>query len=420
MNNILSSFPDQQSLLQMFPIMETLAVNAHIHTPYSFSAFSDIAEIFTLARQENISVLGINDFFVSDGFKPFSEEALKSGIFPLFNLEFISLLKQEQQHGIRINDPNNPGRCYFSGKGLNFPFSLENPLQMKMKKVVSESQNQVRAMIGRANDWFERTSAGIRLSYEDIRKAYARDLVRERHIAKAIRVAVFDIALDDTDRMNLLTRIFEGNRPKSPLQDIPGLENEIRGNLLKSGGKAFVEEDENAFLSLDEVIEIILQAGGIPCYPVLLDDRNGSYTEFEKDPESLWQELRNRNISCLELIPGRNDAGHLEKFVNFFHSKGFVILMGTEHNTPDMIPLVCDTRDRMPISKEMQRVSYEGCCVVAAHQYLNAKGRNGFVRNKDKTDTNGKDTFIRLGNAVIHHFLQSFKRNKPWKEHYPT
>ena len=60
------------------------------------------------------------------------------------------------------------------------------------------------------------------------------------------------------------------------MSDIPALDNEIRGNLLKSGGKAFVEEDENAFMSLDEVIEIILAAGGIPCYPVLLDDKNGA------------------------------------------------------------------------------------------------------------------------------------------------
>jgi len=39
-------------------------------------------------------------------------------------------------------------------------------------------------------------------------------------------------------------------------------------------------------MSLEEVIEIITNAGGIPCYPVLLDDRNGNYTEYEKDRNS--------------------------------------------------------------------------------------------------------------------------------------
>jgi len=32
----------------------------------------------------------------------------ESWIFPLFNIEFISLLKKEQKEGVRINDPNNP------------------------------------------------------------------------------------------------------------------------------------------------------------------------------------------------------------------------------------------------------------------------------------------------------------------------
>jgi len=53
----------------------------------------------------------------------------------------------------------------------------------------------------------------------------------------------------------------------------------------------------------------------------------------------LRQELVKKQIGCIELIPGRNDATHLERFVNFFHEKGFVVLLGTEHNAPDMIRL---------------------------------------------------------------------------------
>ena len=40
---------------------------------------------------------------------------------------------------------------------------------------------------------------------------------------------------------------------------------------------------------------------------------------------------------------------HLERFVEFFHDKEFVILLGTEHNAPEMIPLTCDTRDKKPL-----------------------------------------------------------------------
>jgi len=60
--------------------------NAHIHTPYSFSAFPDMASIFRLAKDENIAVLGINDFFVADGYSEFCSASVRNRIFPLFIL----------------------------------------------------------------------------------------------------------------------------------------------------------------------------------------------------------------------------------------------------------------------------------------------------------------------------------------------
>jgi hypothetical protein len=402
-SNFLSTFPDSQTLLRMAPGGEIPQVNGHVHTPYSFSAFESISQIFEMARKEKIVAVGINDFFVCDGYEPFCNEALKNRVFPLFNIEFISLLKPEQQQGIRINDPNNPGRCYFSGKGLDYPFSVDKPLAEKLRHIVGQSQEQVKAMIEKCNQWFASLETSIRLNYPDIRNHFAKELVRERHIAKAIRVAVFSACQGEGERKELLTRIFGAKEPKSDLSDIPALDNEIRGNLLKSGGKAFVEEDENAFMSLEEVIEIILAAGGIPCYPVLLDDKNGTYTEYERDPETLFKELSKRNIKCLELIPGRNDASHLQRFVEYFQSRDFIILFGTEHNAPEMIPLACDTRDKKPLNSYISRISYEGACVVAAHQYLRAKGLTGFISEKGLPDTTRKSELVKLGNAVIHY-----------------
>ena len=109
--------------------------NGHIHTPYSFSAFSDMETIFRMAREEKIAVLGINDFYVSDGYDEFHKGCIANRIFPLFNIEFIGLLKEEQKKGIRINDPNNPGRIYFSGKGLDYPFHTGWMQKRQLKKV---------------------------------------------------------------------------------------------------------------------------------------------------------------------------------------------------------------------------------------------------------------------------------------------
>ncbi len=53
-----------------------------------------------------------------------------------------------------------------------------------------------------------------------------------------------------------------------------------------------MEEDEKSFLELKKIIKIIIKAGGIPCYPVLLDDPSGKFTEFEGDYEKLFQSLK--------------------------------------------------------------------------------------------------------------------------------
>jgi hypothetical protein len=409
--SILKNYPNPEELISWFEGLKKntiYEVNGHVHTPFSFSSFSDIESIFALAKKENIKVLGINDFFVADGYPSFYEQSIKNDVFALFNIEFIGLLKEEQTKGIRINDPNNPGRCYFSGKGLTFPFDLPADLDAKLQSVIKESQVQVKAMVDKANTWFKEINAGIELDFTHLKKKFAKELVRERHIAKAIRVAVYEKAADEAGRKDLFKLIYGGKDSKVSMDDIPGLENEIRSNLLKSGGKAFVEEDDKAFMSIDEVIKIILGAGGIPCYPVLLDDKNGVYTEYEGDKEKLYTELTKRKIACIELIPGRNGASHLEEFVKFFDSKGIVVNFGTEHNAPDMIPLTCDTRGKIALSEDMRRISFEGACVIAAHQYLRAKGLPAFVdATTGKADVSKKAYFVKLGKAVIEKFTNN-------------
>jgi hypothetical protein len=405
MTNFLKSYPEKEKLLGMYPESRVLPVNSHIHTPYSFSAFDSIPQIFEMARKEHMAALGINDFFVTDGYEPFCKYALQHGIFPMFNIEFISLLKEEQAQHIRINDPNNPGRCYFCGKGLDSPFALPSSLLSKLGVVIDESQQQVKEMIERCNSWFTELGIPLQLNYLDIRRDFAQNLVRERHIAKAIRYEVSGKYPNDVEQKNIFRLLFSGKDPVSDIHDGAALENEIRTMLLKSGGKAFVEENERAFMSLDDVIEIILAAGGIPCYPVLLDDKNGNYTEYERDPAVLHQQLSRRNIRCIELIPGRNSQDHLLTFVKYFHDRDYVILFGTEHNTPDMIPLTCDTRGHKPLPGLLHEISWKGACVIAAHQYCRVRGLPGFSSGIRPSELHS------LGNAVIFHTIENYRNH---------
>ena len=405
--SIFNTFPEPEELINWHkkqPQTMIPEINGHIHTPHSFSAFSEIEQPFQLAKDEGVSVLGINDFYTTDGYDEFAGQAEKYKIFPLFNIEFMALQNDLQEAGIRVNDPNNPGRTYFSGKGLRQPAEMSTKSAQKIHQLQEESNNQTYQMVEKLNAFFAEKNIDIQFDARELQERLAKNLFRERHIAQAIRIAVFEKEDTDLGRAKLLNAIFSGKEIKSAIDDEAGLENEIRGNLLKSGGAAFVLENPKAFLSLEDVIEIIIDAGGIPCYPVLLDFGNANFTDYEADKEKLMQELIQHDVYSIELIPARNDYRILKDFVNYFNKKGFVITFGTEHNTPKLDPLKVSGGGGIELDDEMKQINYEGAAIVAAHQYLVANGKTGYLDGK-KAKTGEKEIFIQLGKAVIAHFL---------------
>ncbi len=373
-----------------------LNINCHIHTPYSFSAFESMEQAFQMAKEENIAALGINDFNTFAGYDEFAALSKKYGVYPMFNVEFMGLLAEEQQKGIRINDPNNPGRIYFSGKGLDYPVKLSGEALEKFTNTFNESNRQTKAMLEKASVFMQSVSPELVLDYDRVINTYTHGMLRERHISKAIRMKVFEQFPSTEERKEVFQKLFGGKELKSDLENDAGIDNEIRSNLLKAGGPAFVPEDPKAFLPLDDIITIIREAGGIPCYPVLLDDPKGFYTEYEANAENLYNELQKRNICSVELIPGRNDINHLRTFVEFFESKGFIITFGTEHNTPDLIPLTVDTRGNIPLNTYLKKVNYEGTCIIAAHQHLRSGGLEG-VSCEDVKDGVRRAELIAMG-----------------------
>jgi hypothetical protein len=399
--SFLEKFPERNTLLDAYQSDHAqlpLKVNNHVHTPHSFSAFETIEEAVEMARDEDVKVLGINDFYVADGYEAFIQKCRQQGIFPLLNIELIGISGEDQEAGIRVNDPNNPGRTYISGKGLAFPSILPEPQQQKLDGVVKESNIQVAKMVDLLNRWLTHQQVEISLSVEEIMKEHAMLLLRERHVAKALRLKLEAASGSDEIFFGLLEKMYGGQSSEKQRNDSAGIEEELRARLLKAGTPAFVPEDEKAFMNLEEIIGIIQDAGGLPTYPMLLDGAGGGITEFESEKEKLLEVLRERGFRSVEMIPLRNRIEVLKEYAEYFYENGFVVSFGTEHNTTAMLPLTVSCKQKVPLDKALMQISSNGAAYMAAHHYLLVKEGPGFQMES-------RDEMERLGRAVLAHYF---------------
>ena len=377
-------------------------VNAHMHTPYSFSAFSDLDDALDRAAAEEVKVVGINDFYTTEGYQEWADGCTKRQLYPLFGIEFISLNEEDQKAGLRVNDPANPGRTYLSGKGLSYPFRLEEPYAIMLSGVRDEANRQVEAMCGKLNELLHRKNCGFGLDLKQITDELTKGQVRERHLAKALRINVYKVCDNDEIRIKeLLESFFDGKKLKSSVDNVAAVENEIRGNLLKAGGAAFVAEEASAFLPMETVQKIIIAAGGIPTYPFLADDANGGYTDFENDLERVAKQLAERGFHSVEFITTRNDVELLEKYAVYLYDQGFVVTFGSEHNTPAMEPIELFARGGVPLTGRLMEINYKGACVIAAHQHLVKQGLNGYIDQDGNADRSKRQELEALGDQLI-------------------
>ncbi len=341
-------------------------VNAHLHTPYSFSAFTGVDQALDMAAEEGVKVVGINDFYTMDGYSEWKEGCARRNLCPMMGIEFISLNSEDQAAGLRVNDPNNPGRTYISGKGLSFPVILEGREAKLLSDVRAESNLQVERMCAKLNAHLDTVGAGFNLDFAWIVKELTKGSVRERHLATALRLAVEN---HTKDVLPLYEKIFGGVPLKASVDNNAAVENEIRSRLLKAGGTAFVPEDPKAFLPMETVCEIIKAAGGIPTYPFLADNAKGEFTDFEGDLQKAVDTLKKRGFNSAEFITTRNTTKVLEEYASYLVDEGFTVTFGSEHNTPALEPIKLRTSDHPEgLSEKLRMINFRGACKVVAHQ----------------------------------------------------
>ena len=175
-------------------------------------------------------------------------------------------------------------------------------------------------------------------------------------------------------------------------------------NPGQPGKVCFVPE---SFVNLSQAKELILELGGISCYPVLADG-SSQRCEYETPVEKLIETLKAEQYSMVEFIPVRNEPVVLAEYVKAIRQAGIAVVAGTEHNTLELLPIepMCVGGQDSP--QDVKDIFWEGVCVLAGHAFLSAHGERGFVDSSaDYNDTEERiDAFSRIGDVVLKRYFK--------------
>jgi hypothetical protein len=356
-------------------------VNSHIHSPYSFSPFDNIGQAIRFAVEENVTVLGINDYNTIEGYEEFYNECRRSNIYPLFGIEFLTVSPEDKSAGLRWNDQVNPGMICICGKGLKYPAMFSTDTRNSLAAVWKSSQDRIWSIILKVNDLLKNRHIDISLDYNIIRKAYARTRVSERHVAKALYLELVKKWNTSDELIAAFRHLFDDQTFETDVADSVVLQNEICKKLFWAGGAAYIEERDSAYFRFGEARAVILSAGGIPSYPLLLDEEAG-FTEYEMSCEKLCNDLLDRGFFAVEFISEKITFDTLKRYALYFKMNGFIVTFGTDHNTVEQSSLVPSARGNRPFDDELIQVGYQGACIIAAHQEFCRRGQPGFINEQ--------------------------------------
>ena len=365
--------------------------NGHIHTSESFSVFRSPSEAVWQAAREGVAFLGINDHYTVAGHDEFRRACEVAGIAAGFSLEAVAVDRDAAEAGLKLNDPDNPGRIYLCGKGVTRVPAESLPEMQSLARMRAALERRNREITGKVAALFKDRLGASGPAWEDVLALTPRGNATERHVAYAVLLRLRELAAQQGKSLAEIITAFCGAVPPAGGDDA-ALQIFLRAKLLKAGAPCYVPEDPDAFVSVAELRRIFLAFGSIPTYPVL----GNPILAGEQNIEALLDKLESLGFYAVEVIPHRNTRERLEEIVFAAQRRWWPVFNGTEHNTPETKPML----DPFALDPEFEPWFRQSTAVLLGHQRLVARGKPGFV------DLEGRPT-ISDPKARFEHFSQA-------------
>ncbi len=272
--------------------------NMHSHTFFSFNAYGySPTALAWLARRSGYKLMGIVDFDVLDGVDEFLTACERVGVRGSAGLETRVFIPE---FAIReINSPGEPGIFYHMGIGFT---SSDAPQQVQpiLDDMRRRARQRNEGVAARVNAYLET----VQIDYEgDVLPLTPAGNATERHmvaayIHKAARVFQDPEGLAGfwADRLKM-----ESAQVTAMMGSPAKFQDTVRGKLMKRGGVGYVQPDGGSFPTVEQVNELIVACGALPC-ATWLDGMSAG----EQAEEELLHLLIEKGIVAFNIIPDRN------------------------------------------------------------------------------------------------------------------
>jgi hypothetical protein len=351
--------------------VENGCINLHVHTNESFSFFSSPTEAVWYAYVEGLEYFGINDHYTIAGHEEFRAAAEIASIKSVFSIEIIAMDEKSQRRGRRYNDPDNAGRCYLVGKGVTRDLLPGSRGFRLLAKIHRSIRDRNRRIVEELNEYAGERGIHIGLDYGEVEGLTPRGNTTERHVVQAFCQKMARRYPEVDERGARYAALLNEPIEEALLSNPAKLQQRVRAKLVKSGMPCFVEEEKSGFVSIEDLVDIYLEYGSIPIYPLM----GIPITEEEEDLDALFSKIRRFRLNALEIIDFRTRIERAAQIIDAASDQGYPVFIGSEHNTREELSL------RGPVAEHPDFYSYfrRSANFVIGHQRLMGLCDFGYV-----------------------------------------
>ena len=274
-------------------------VNLHGHTFFSFNAYGFSPSRFLWeAYRLGLEMAGIVDFDVLDGLEETLTAAEILGIKAEVGLETRVFVREYADRV--INSPGEPGIAYIMGTGFYRPPERGSRSEKILNSLRERAASRNILIIRKVNQYL----SPVVVDYEkDVLPLTPKGNATERHILTAYDRKAAEIFADSTKRISFWVEALKvsSGTIAEKIEKPHDFQELLRRRLMKGEGAGYIKPQPETFPSLEEVVEMVELAGGVPTGAWL----DGT-SEVEKDPEEFVSFFKEKGMPFLNVIPDRN------------------------------------------------------------------------------------------------------------------